>query len=73
MPPKAPLTPAPPSDEAAAAPACADASAADAAASPAGDAVSSEPETPHQALSDAVFCLLGLPLEKLEEQLQGLR
>ena len=38
-----------------------------------GDSVPSECRPLDQALSDAVYSLLGLPLDKLEEQLQELK
>jgi hypothetical protein len=73
MPPKDAPNPAPPPDVTAAALESADASASETLIGSAGDAVSSQPQVLHQSLSDAVFALLGLPLEKLEEQLQGLK
>jgi hypothetical protein len=58
----------PASDEPAVAPERADASS-----SETGCAPFRESENAHQALGDAVFSLLGLPFDKLEQQLQELR
>ncbi len=73
MPPKALSANAPSPDESEASAQCSDASASETPAGVSGDAVSNQPQQLHQALGDAVVSLLGLPLDKLEEQLQGLK